>query len=114
MSDCLFCKIVAGEIPAEVVAEDDRVLAFKDINPGAPVHLLVIPKRHVANSSTVEEADEALVGHVVRVGCQVASEAGLSESGFRLVLNNGRDAGEAVNHLHLHVIGGRALDWPPG
>ncbi len=114
MSDCLFCKIVAKEIPAEIVAEDDRVLAFKDISPQAPVHILVIPKKHIANSSTVEEPDEALIGHVVRVGCAAAADAGLSDGGFRLVLNNGRDAGEAVNHLHLHVLGGRALQWPPG
>ena len=114
MEDCIFCKIVAGEIPATVVAEDDQVLAFEDISPGAPVHILVIPKRHIPNSSTVEATDEALVGHLVRVGCRAAAEQGVAESGFRLVLNNGADAGEAVNHLHLHVLGGRELGWPPG
>jgi len=114
MEDCIFCRIVAGEIPATVVAEDDQVLAFEDISPEAPVHILVIPKMHIHNSSTVEATDEALVGHLVRVGCQAAAEQGIAESGFRLVLNNGADAGEAVNHLHLHVLGGRELRWPPG
>jgi histidine triad (HIT) family protein len=114
MPDCLFCKIVAGEIPATVVAEDDEVLAFKDINPQAPVHVLVIPKRHIANTATATESDEPLIGHVLRMGCRVAVEAGVDESGFRLVLNRGPDSGEAVLHLHLHVLGGRRLAWPPG
>jgi histidine triad (HIT) family protein len=114
MAECLFCKIVAGEIPAGVVAEDDDMLAFKDINPQAPTHILVIPKRHIPNTATSAEADEPLIGHLLRMGCRVAAEAGVAESGFRLVLNNGPDSGEAVPHLHLHVLGGRRLAWPPG
>jgi len=114
MADCLFCKIVAGEIPATVVAEDEGLLAFRDINPQAPTHLLVIPRRHIANTVASTEADEALLGRLLRFGCRVAAEAGVAESGFRLVLNNGPDSGEAVPHLHLHVLGGRKLGWPPG
>jgi histidine triad (HIT) family protein len=114
MSDCLFCRIVAGEIPATVVAEDDETLAFRDINPQAPVHVLVIPKRHLGNACSCRVDDEATLGHVVRMGCRIAAETGVAESGFRLVLNNGPDSGEAVPHLHLHVLGGRRLAWPPG
>ena len=114
MEDCIFCKIVAGEIPSEIVAEDDKTVAFKDINPQAPVHILVIPKKHIANSAATGAEDEALLGRLIRAGCEVAAEVGVNETGFRLVLNNGRDAGEAVPHLHLHVLGGRSLGWPPG
>ncbi|MBM3500219.1 MAG: histidine triad nucleotide-binding protein [Armatimonadetes bacterium] len=114
MGDCLFCRIVAKEIPATVVAEDDELLAFKDINPQAPIHLLIIPKRHIANTAASEAGDEALLGRLLRFGCRAAGEAGVAESGFRLVLNNGPDSGEAVPHLHLHVLGGRRLAWPPG
>jgi len=114
MADCLFCRIVAGEIPAALVAEDEDVVAFKDINPQAPVHILVIPRRHLPNTAASAEADEPLIGHLLRVGCRIAAEAGVGDSGFRLVLNNGPDSGEAVNHLHLHVLGGRRLVWPPG
>jgi histidine triad (HIT) family protein len=114
MSDCLFCRIVAGEIPASIVAEDDELLAFRDINPQAPVHLLVIPRRHIANTAASVEGDEALLGRLLRFGCRVAAESGVAASGFRLVLNNGPDSGEAVPHLHLHVLGGRPLAWPPG
>jgi len=114
MADCLFCRIIAGEIPATVVAQDDELLAFRDINPQAPVHLLVIPRRHIANSAASEEDDAPLLGRLLRFGCRVAAEAGIGDSGFRLVLNNGPDSGEAVPHLHLHVLGGRRLGWPPG
>lgn len=114
MGDCLFCRIVAREVSATVVAEDEQVLAFKDINPQAPVHILVVPKRHISNTAGSAEEDEPLLGHLLRMGCRVASEAGVGESGFRLVLNNGPDSGEAVPHLHLHVLGGRRLGWPPG
>jgi len=114
MADCLFCRIAAGEIPAAVLAEDEDMLAFRDINPQAPVHLLAIPKRHIANTAASTEEDEALLGALLRFGCRVASEAGVAESGFRLVLNNGPDSGEAVPHLHLHILGGRRLGWPPG
>ena len=114
VSDCLFCKIVAGDIPATIVYQDDRAVAFADINPQAPTHVLVIPRAHVVNAATVVEADEPVVGHLVRVAAQVAAEQGLNQSGFRLVFNAGPDAGEAVKHLHLHVLGGRKMAWPPG
>jgi len=114
VSECIFCKIAAKEVPSQIVAEDDQVVAFTDTNPQAPVHVLVIPKRHIANVAAAREGDESLLGHLLRVGTQVAVEAGLVESGYRMVLNRGRDAGEVVLHIHLHVIGGRALGWPPG
>lgn len=115
MSDatCLFCRIVRGEIPAAVVAESDTALAFRDIDPKAPLHALVIPKRHVASLADAV-GDPALVGELSRLAVQVAREAGFGESGFRTVVNTGPDAGQAVFHLHLHVLAGRALAWPPG
>ena len=110
---CLFCRIVRREIPAAVVAESDAALAFRDVNPQAPLHALVVPKRHVA--SLAEAADDpALVGELSRLAVQVAREAGYGDSGFRTVVNTGRDAGQTVFHLHLHVLAGRALSWPPG
>ncbi len=114
MADCLFCRIAAHEIPSQIVAEDDQVLAFRDINPQGPVHILVIPKRHVANVAAAGADDEALLGHLLRIGAQIAAAEGVAESGYRLVFNRGPHAGEAVPHLHLHVIGGRPLAWPPG
>jgi histidine triad (HIT) family protein len=114
MSDCLFCRIVAGEVPSRIVFEDERLVAFEDINPQAPVHLLVIPRKHVANVAAAQAEDESLLGHLLRVGAQVAAEAGVAASGFRLVVNRGPHSGEAVPHLHLHVLGGRPLGWPPG
>ena len=114
MEDCIFCKIATKEMPSEIVAEDEETIAFKDINPQAPVHILVIPKKHIANSAAAAAEDEALLGRLILTGCQVASEAGVSQTGFRLVLNNGCDAGEAVPHMHLHELGCRALGWPPG
>ena len=113
MSDsCLFCRIVRREIPAAVVAETDTVLAFRDVNPQAPLHALVIPKRHVA--SLAEADDAALVGELSLVAARVAREAGHGGSGFRTVVNTGADAGQTVHHLHLHVLAGRPLHWPPG
>jgi histidine triad (HIT) family protein len=112
--DCIFCKIAAKEIPSDIVAEDDQVVAFSDINPQAPVHVLVIPKRHIANVAAAGAQDQDLLGHLLRVGAQVAAQAGVAESGFRLVINRGPHSGEAVPHLHLHVVGGRPLGWPPG
>jgi len=112
--DCLFCKIVAGEIPAEVVHDDERLLAFRDINPQAPVHLLVIPKQHVASLADAEEAHRDLLGEALLLAQKVAFEEGISEAGFRTVINTGRDGGQTVGHLHLHVLGGRSLEWPPG
>ena len=114
MSDCIFCKIAAGQIKADVVYEDQNVLAFRDVNPKAPVHILIIPKKHIERLSTVSEADLSLVSDIHRGVQKVAISEKLVESGYRLVTNNGRDAGQSVDHLHYHVLGGRALAWPPG
>ena len=112
--DCIFCKIVAGEIPAAKVYEDERAVAFRDINPQAPTHALVIPRAHVASLNEAGEADEALLGHLLVVAARVAREAGHAEGGYRTVINTGPDAGQTVFHVHVHVLGGRALTWPPG
>ncbi len=112
--DCLFCRIVAGEIPADVVHQDERAIAFRDINPQAPVHLLVIPRDHLESLDEAARSDEALLGHLLRVAARVANELDLSEGGYRTVINTGAGAGQSVFHLHLHVIGGRRLSWPPG
>lgn len=112
--DCLFCKIAAGEIKAAVVYEDERAVAFCDINPQAPVHVLVIPREHVASLNDATPQRDELFGHLMRVAAQVAAAEGLAESGYRTVANTGAGAGQSVFHLHLHVIGGRRLTWPPG
>lgn len=111
-ASCLFCRIVRREIPAAILAESDAALAFRDIDPKALLHALVIPKRHVASLAEVD--DPALVGELSRLAVQVARDAGFGESGFRTVVNTGPDAGQTVFHLHLHVLAGRALAWPPG
>ena len=113
MSDCLFCKIVAKEIDADVVHESSEVLAFKDINPGAPTHVLVIPKRHIASAAELGSGDEGLLVDLFETMTAVAKAAGL-DGGHRLVTNVGADAGQSVHHLHFHVLGGRELSWPPG
>jgi histidine triad (HIT) family protein len=112
--DCLFCRIIAGEVPSDVVYRDERSLAFRDINPQAPVHLLVIPREHMESLDDATQKDEAILGHLLRVAARVANEQGLSESGYRAVVNTGAGAGQSVFHLHVHVLGGRALNWPPG
>jgi histidine triad (HIT) family protein len=114
MSDCLFCKIIDRKIPASIVFEDDRVLAFNDINPQGPTHVLVVPKRHIASLNDLTPADDAMVGEVVRRAAAIAKERGVSVGGFRTVFNTNKDAGQTVFHLHLHLIGGRPLAWPPG
>ena len=114
MSDCLFCKIVQKTIPAKIVHEDERILAFDDINPQAPVHTLIIPKRHVSAVQDCRDQDRDLLAHLLFVCTNVAKQKGLAESGYRIVTNTGRDAGQTVFHLHLHVLGGRHLGWPPG
>lgn len=117
MTDCLFCRMVAGEVPADVVHETDRVLAFRDINPQAPTHVLVIPKEHYANVAALAAADAALLGEVVTAAHAVAGTEGLAadtdEPGYRLVTNTGPDAGQTVHHLHVHLLGGRGMGWPP-
>ena len=110
--DCLFCKIIQGQIPAAKLYEDDDVMAFADINPQAPTHFLVIPKRHLRGPAAASEADEALLGKIMRLGGEIAKGRGLED--FRLVVNNGAAAGQTVFHLHLHVLGGRPMTWPPG
>ena len=114
MSDCLFCKIVAGQIPASITYRDDELLAFKDLNPRAPMHQLVIPTRHVASLASASGDDAALLGKLMLRGAQLAREAGHGDRGFRVVMNAGPDAGQTVYHVHLHVLAGRELSWPPG
>jgi histidine triad (HIT) family protein len=112
--DCLFCKIVAKTIPAKVVLENDHVVAFEDVRPMAPKHALVIPKRHIPGVHDATPDDAALLGQVVLAARDVAEKLGLAESGYRLVMNQGADGGQSVFHLHCHVLGGRAMAWPPG
>lgn len=112
MENCLFCKIVKGEIPSNKVFEDEHVFAFYDINPQAPVHILVIPKTHVTSVAAV--TDPQLVGRVMVKAAEIAREQGLEEKGYRLVTNHGPDAGQTVFHLHVHLLGGRSMGWPPG
>ncbi len=114
MSDCLFCKIVEKKIPAKLVHEDEHTLAFDDINPQAPIHTLVISKRHVDSLRSLGEPDQSLLGRLLLTCTKVAKEKGLADSGFRLVANTGRDGGQTVSHLHFHVMGGRHMGWPPG
>lgn len=113
-NNCLFCRIIAGEIPAEIVYSDERSIALRDINPQAPTHVLVIPREHMESLDEATQKDEALLGHLLRVAARVANELGHSESGYRTVINTGAGAGQSVFHLHVHVLGGRALTWPPG
>ena len=110
----LFEKIITREIPADIVYEDDLVLAFNDINPQAPVHVLVIPKKPVPRIAEAEPEDHQVLGHLLLKAKDIADDLGLHENGFRLVINNGKDAGESVPHLHLHILGGRTMIWPPG
>jgi histidine triad (HIT) family protein len=112
-SDCLFCKIIDGKIPAKLVKEDDRAIAFSDINPQAPTHVLIVPRKHIASLNELTDADGALVGHLHVVAKEIAREAGLTD-GWRTVFNTGVHAGQTVFHIHLHLLGGRSLGWPPG
>ena len=113
MSDnCLFCKIIKGEIPADKIYEDDEILAFHDIAPQAPVHFLVIPKKHISGPARVAGEDEQLMGKLIRIGSELAKKEGIEH--FRMVFNNGEQAGQTVFHIHLHILGGRTLNWPPG
>jgi histidine triad (HIT) family protein len=114
MADCLFCKIINHEIPASIVYEDERILAFNDINPQAPTHVLVVPKAHIATLNDVSPQDDQIVGELVRRAAAIAKTRGISAGGFRTVFNTNREAGQTVFHIHLHLLGGRAMEWPPG
>ena len=115
MSDCIFCRIVAGEIPATLVSRSEDAVAFHDVNPQAPTHVLVVPVRHYLNAAAADsEEGERVLGRLLRFAVAVARQLGLAEGGYRLVLNNGKDGGQSVDHLHVHVLGGRRMQWPPG
>lgn len=114
MTDCLFCKIVSGDVPAKVVRETDRTLAFRDINPQAPTHVLVIPKDHHANVGDLAAADAGLLADLLKEARAVAEDDGIADTGYRVVFNTGSQAGQTVFHVHAHVLGGRGLNWPPG
>jgi histidine triad (HIT) family protein len=114
MDDCLFCRIARGEIPADVVFSDEHVVCFRDISPKAPIHLLLIPREHIASAAELTEDHGPLLGRLFSAAARVAREAGVVEHGFRLVTNAGPGAGQSVDHLHFHLLGGRSLGWPPG
>jgi histidine triad (HIT) family protein len=111
---CLFCQIITGEIPGELVHQDERCVVIRDINPQAPTHVLVIPREHLDSLDDASQKDEALLGHLLRVGARIANDEGHAESGYRTVINNGSGAGQSVFHLHVHVLAGRTMHWPPG
>ena len=112
--DCLFCKIVSGEIPADIVYQDEQVLAFRDISPQAPTHILTIPKRHITTINDIAEEDAALIGQMVLTAKKLAAQEGLTEDGYRLTMNCNENGGQTVYHIHLHLLGGRRMNWPPG
>lgn len=114
MAGCLFCGIIDGKIPANLVYQDERVVAFTDINPQAPVHFLIIPRKHVAGVLDIAPEDHGLIGAIFAVVARLAREHGIADGGFRVVVNSGSDAGQSVFHLHYHLIGGRGMSWPPG
>ncbi len=114
MSDCIFCKIASGEIKGDLVYEDEQVVAFRDLSPQAPTHVLVIPRRHVATTNELTDADADLVGRMVLAAKKVAADEGIAERGYRTVLNCNAEAGQSVFHIHLHLLGGRPMGWPPG
>jgi histidine triad (HIT) family protein len=113
-SDCLFCKIVAGKIPAELIYENDDVVAFKDISPQAPVHNLIIPKKHIAMINDINKEDETLIGKMFLAAKIIAKQEGIADDGYRTVMNCGESAGQTIFHIHLHLLAGRSLSWPPG
>ena len=114
MEDCLFCNIVNKKIPSELIFEDDRIVAFNDINPQAPIHILIIPKEHFASLNDVPEEKTDILGHILARARQIAQNIGIQESGYRIVLNTERDSGQEVYHIHFHLLGGRRMTWPPG
>lgn len=111
---CIFCKIIERKIPSKIIYEDERVFAFEDINPQAPVHILVIPKKHIATSLEIKDEDHELVGYMFQIANKIARDKGIAERGFRLVMNCNRESGQTVFHIHLHLLGGRPMHWPPG
>lgn len=112
--DCLFCKIIAGEIPSTKVYEDDLVFAFRDIDPQAPTHILIIPKQHISSVNEINGENCAVVGHIFKTAAEIAKKEGIAEDGYRIVTNIGENGGQTVGHLHYHMLGGRSLQWPPG
>jgi histidine triad (HIT) family protein len=114
MTDCLFCKIVSGDIPATKVFENDHAIGFRDLNPQAPTHVLVIPKKHISTINDIQEGDKALIGEMFLAAQKIAAAEGLAEPGYRTVMNCNEEAGQTVFHIHLHVLGGRSMSWPPG
>lgn len=114
MTDCIFCKIVSGDIPGDIVYQDDDVLAFRDLNPQAPTHILIIPKKHIATVNDLQPEDAELVGRMYLAARQIAKDEGIAEPGYRAVMNCNREAGQTVFHIHLHLLGGRPMGWPPG
>jgi len=112
--DCLFCRIVDGEIPADIIYESELALAFRDINPQAPTHVLIIPRRHISTINDLNTGDEELVGSLYLAAKEIAQQEGLADDGYRVVMNCGEGAGQSVFHIHLHLLGGRSLNWPPG
>lgn len=114
LTNCIFCKIINGEIPSEKVFENENVIAFKDINPAAPVHILIIPRKHISSINDLEEKDACIIGEIFLAAKEIAKKLGIAEDGYRVVSNCGEKAGQTVMHLHYHLIGGRSLNWPPG
>lgn len=114
MNDCLFCKIIERKLPSKIVFEDENLVAFEDVNPQAPVHILLVPRRHIESVNGVEEIDRELMGHLFWISRKLAQERGVAASGYRLVVNSGASAGQSVFHIHVHLVGGRAFGWPPG
>jgi histidine triad (HIT) family protein len=114
MSDCLFCRIIAKKIPAKIIYDENGVTAFEDVNPQAPVHTLIVPNKHISTTLDITEEDNELIGRLFRVANRIAMEKGIAERGFRLVMNTNPEAGQSVYHIHLHLLGGRPMHWPPG
>lgn len=114
MADCLFCGIIEGKIKANIVFQNERVVAFKDVNPKAPVHILIVPRKHLVGVLDIEPSDGALIGEIFQVAARLARDHDIAESGFRIIVNSGAHAGQSVFHLHYHLLGGRQMSWPPG
>ena len=114
MDDCIFCKIVTGDIPADIVYQNDHVVAFRDLDPQAPTHILVIPRRHIARLNDLQESDADIIGQLVLAAAEIARQEGIAEDGYRTILNCNDDGGQTVFHIHLHLLGGRRMGWPPG